>query len=288
MNKIKNIIKENKDISITFITLLLLSTIFGFGLFMTTLLIEIGFVIKWKISEKERIKFTKREKGIFISLIVILFLLVDTTISNTNLMSEIENLEQQVVNKESRYNKLSEQYNKIVEKNRELETKVEEAKPWFEMKEEERLAEEKRLEEERLAREEAERKAEEEEQRKKEEEERKEREEAERKEKQGYNTGITYNQLARTPDEYEGEKVKFSGKVLQVSEGLFSDVIRLAVNGSYDNVLWLTVPSGTTEERILEDDQITIYGVSEGIHTYTTVMGASVSIPSVSVDKIDN
>lgn len=281
MNKIKNIIKENKDISITFITLLLLSMIFGFGLFMTTLLIEIGFVIKWKISEKERIKFTKREKGIFISLIVVLFLLVDTTISNTNLMSEIENLEQQVVNEESRYNKLSEQYNKIVEKNRELEAKVEEASPWFEMKEEERKAEEERLAKEKAEKEEAERKA-------KEEEERKAKEEAERKEKQGYNTGITYNQLARTPDEYEGEKVKFSGKVLQVSEGLFSDVIRLAVNGSYDNVLWLTVPSGTTEERILEDDYITIYGVSEGIHTYTTVMGASVSIPSVSVDKIDN
>ena len=139
MKKIINIIKENKDISITFTTLLLLSMIFGFNLFMITLLIEIGFVIKWDISNKERIKFTKREKGIFISLIVILFLLVDTVISNTNLMSEIENLEQQVVNEESKYNGLSEQYNKIVEKNRELETKVKEAEPWFEMKEEERL-----------------------------------------------------------------------------------------------------------------------------------------------------
>ena len=287
MKKIINIIKENKDISITFTTLLLLSMIFGFNLFMITLLIEIGFVIKWDISKKERIKFTKREKGIFISLIVILFLLVDTAISNTNLMSEIENLEQQVVNEESKYNGLSEQYNKIVEKNRELETKVEEARPWFEMKEEERLLEQKRIEEEKKAQEEKERKEREAEEKRKAEEERKAKEEAEKKEKQGYNTGITYSQLARTPDKYEGEKVKFSGKVLQVSEGLFSDVIRLGVNGSYDNVIYLTVPMGITEERILEDDYITIYGVSEGITTYTTVMGASVSIPSVSVDKID-
>ena len=287
MKKIINIIKENKDISITFTTLLLLSMIFGFNLFMITLLIEIGFVIKWDISKKERIKFTKREKGIFTSLIVILFLLVDTVISNTNLMSEIENLEQQVVNEESKYNGLSEQYNKIVEKNRELETKVKEAEPWFEMKEEERLLEQKRIEEEKKAQEEKERKEREAEEQRKAEEERKAKEEAEKKEKQGYNTGITYSQLARTPDKYEGEKVKFSGKVLQVSEGLFSDVIRLGVNGSYDNVIYLTVPMGITEERILEDDYITIYGVSEGITTYTTVMGASVSIPSVSVDKID-
>ena len=74
---------------------------------------------------------------------------------------------------------------------------------------------------------------------------------------------------------------------MQVSEGFFSDVIRLGVNGSYDNVLYLTVPIGTTDERILEDDYITIYGVSKGIETYTTVLGASMSIPSVQVDKID-
>ena len=160
--------------------------------------------------------------------------------------------------------------NNLESKNEELQSKVDEASPWFEMKEEERKAEEERLQKE------------------KEEKERKEQEEKEKKEKQGYNTGITYSQLARTPGEYEGEKVKFSGKVLQFSEGWVSDVVRLAVGGDYDNVLYLTVPKSiTSEERILEDDYITIYGISEGIETYTTVMGASMSIPSVSVDKVD-
>ena len=160
--------------------------------------------------------------------------------------------------------------NDLEGKNEELQSKVDEASPWFEMKEKERKAEEERLQKE------------------KEEKERKEQEEKEKKEKQGYNTGITYSQLARTPGEYEGEKVKFSGKVLQFSEGWASDVVRLAVDGNYDNVLYLIVPKSITEdERILEDDYITIYGVSEGIETYTTVMGASMSIPSVSVDKVD-
>lgn len=175
---------------------------------------------------------------------------------------------------------LDKENKELMVKVEELESKVEEASPWFEMKEEERKAEEERLAKEKAEKEEAERKA-------KEEEERKAKEEAEKKEKQGYNTGITYSQLARTPDEYEGEKVKFSGEVVQISEGLLSDTIRLAVGGDYDNILYLTVPFGTTEERILEDDYITIYGVSEGITTYTTVLGASISIPSVSVDKID-
>jgi predicted nuclease with TOPRIM domain len=174
------------------------------------------------------------------------------------------------------YNELLEEYNGLLEENqklekdkKELQDKVEQAKPWFEMKEEERKAKQERLEKEKKEKQEQ------------------ERLEKEKKEKQGYNTGITYNQLARTPDEYEGEKVKFSGKVLQVSEGFGYNVIRLGVNGSYDNVLYLIVFNGTTEERILEDDYITIYGVSKGIETYTTVMGASMSIPKVNVDKID-
>lgn len=38
-------------------------------------------------------------------------------------------------------------------------------------------------------------------------------------EAQGYETGITYDQLARTPDDFKGKKVKFTGKVVQVIEG---------------------------------------------------------------------
>lgn len=115
----------------------------------------------------------------------------------------------------------------------------------------------------------------------------KKRKAEEKAEKEKYNTGITYNQLNRNPDDYVGEYVKFSGKVIQVSEGLFSNVWRLNVNGNYNQTLYLTVPSSlTTNNRVVEDDWVTIYGVSEGIETYTTIFGASVSIPSVSVDKI--
>ena len=115
----------------------------------------------------------------------------------------------------------------------------------------------------------------------------KKRKAEEKAEKEKYNTGLTYNQLNRNPDDYVGEYVKFSGEVIQVSEGLFSDVWRLNVNGNYNQTLYLTVPSSlTTNNRVVEDDWVTIYGVSEGIETYTTIFGASVSIPSVSVDKI--
>ena len=106
-------------------------------------------------------------------------------------------------------------------------------------------------------------------------------------EARGYETGISYDQLARTPDDYEGKKCKFTGKVLQVMESDGVAAIRLAVNSNYDTVLYCVYNSSLTSSRILEDDQITVYGTSSGIYTYTSTMGAAISIPSMVVDKID-
>jgi hypothetical protein len=37
----------------------------------------------------------------------------------------------------------------------------------------------------------------------------------------------------------------------------------------------------------LEDDVITIYGEADGLKTYTTIMGAEMTIPQVYIDKIE-
>ena len=101
----------------------------------------------------------------------------------------------------------------------------------------------------------------------------------------GYETGITYNQLARTPNDYIGKKVKFKGKVIQVLEGTTETQIRLAVNGDYDSVLYCAVPKSKTENtRILENDRITVMGISMGLLSYKSTMGGTITIPSISVD----
>ncbi|MCM3586986.1 toxin regulator [Mesobacillus maritimus] len=169
----------------------------------------------------------------------------------------------------------------------ELEAKVKEAEPFFNLKEEERkqkeaeakAAEEKRLAEEKAkeeaARKEAEAKAAE------------EKRLAEEKEKKGYETGITYDQLARTPDDYISEKVKFKGKVVQVMEGDVTTQIRLAVNDDYDTILFGEFDSSIIDSRVLEDDVITIMGLSAGLITYQSTMGGEISIPGVSIEKIE-
>ena len=101
---------------------------------------------------------------------------------------------------------------------------------------------------------------------------------------------ISYNNLARYPDDYEGEKVKFSGRVVQVcseaTSALYYSTYRVAVNGNYNSVVYLCVDNYGSGRRILEDDWITFYGEYDGLYTYTTVMGASVTIPKIIADYI--
>lgn len=143
-----------------------------------------------------------------------------------------------------------------------------------------------------LEKKEAEEKAKTEAKKKEAEEEEKDRAEAEAKQQEeeearGYETGITYDQLARTPDDYIYEKVKFSGKVIQVLEDEGSVNIRFAVNDNYDHILLADYDSSIVSSRILEDDMITIYGTSDGLYTYESTMGQDITIPYISIDKID-
>lgn len=180
----------------------------------------------------------------------------------------------------------------------ELEAKVKEAEPFFSLKEVERKekeAELKRKEEEAKVKKEAEEaaakaKADAEEKAKAEAEEKAaaaEKAAAEEEERMGYDTGITYDQLARTPDDYIFEKVKFRGKVVQVIEGDGITQIRFAVNGDYDQILFGEFDATAVDSRVLEDDTITIRGLSSGLITYDSTMGGSISIPGVSINEIE-
>src|SRR5699024_3666679 len=102
-------------------------------------------------------------------------------------------------------------------------------------------------------------------------------------EAKGYETGITYDQLARTPDDYDYKKVKFYGKVIQVIEGDDTTEIRFAVDDDYNQVIYCDFDSSIVSSRVLEDDYITIYGKSTNLLSYQSTMGGTITIPSVTV-----
>lgn len=175
--------------------------------------------------------------------------------------------------------KISKLETSIKEKDKKIETlnaKVESAAPWFEMKADEQKA---------LEAEQEKQKAEEEAKKKQEKEEAKKL--AEEEEKKGYDTGIGYKDLARNPKDYVGKKIKFKGKVIQVMEGDGEVQIRLAVNGDYDNIIYGVYDSSIVTSRVLEDDYITVMGLSADLLTYKSTMGGDITIPSMLVQKIE-
>jgi|GEM_PF-3201840 hypothetical protein len=102
-----------------------------------------------------------------------------------------------------------------------------------------------------------------------------------------YDTGITYEQLTRTPNDFKNKKAKFSGKVIQVVEDEKENNLRIAVDGNYDNILYIGYDPKITSTRILENDYVTVRGTSLGIYSYESTMGAKISIPSMWVDQIE-
>lgn len=109
----------------------------------------------------------------------------------------------------------------------------------------------------------------------------------EEKEKIGYDTGITYEQLARTPDDYVFEKVKFSGKVVQTIESEDEVDMRFAIDGDSDKIIYVVYQPTAASSRILEKDELVIYGISWNLYSYTSTLGATITVPLVYADKVE-
>lgn len=142
----------------------------------------------------------------------------------------------------------------------------------------------------KIAEEEAKKKAEEEE-KKRQEEERKAQEQAQKEaeeqarreaEAHKYETGLTWEDIAR--DGHVGEYCQFTGEIIQVMNGSSYNQYRVKIDGDYNKVMLIQINKSQITSNLLEDDTIFFRGKSCGIYTYTTVMGAEMSIPSVIVD----
>jgi len=114
-----------------------------------------------------------------------------------------------------------------------------------------------------------------------------EKQKQEEEEKKGYDSGITYEQVSREPKTYIGKKVKFSGKVLQVSKSDSNVHLRIAVNDNYKNVILVEYNPSISSKNVLEDDKITVSGTFGGEISYKATSGATISVPGMIAKHID-
>ena len=103
-------------------------------------------------------------------------------------------------------------------------------------------------------------------------------------EAQKYETGLTWEQIAR--EGKVGTLGKFEGKIIQVMNGTGFKQYRVAINGSYDNIMLIEVQDEVVSETLLEDDYVYFKGESLGQYTYKTVLGAEMTVPAFEVHEI--
>ncbi len=98
---------------------------------------------------------------------------------------------------------------------------------------------------------------------------------------------IAYKDLARATDEYTGTKVKFTGEIQQVvydSDNGESQYLISVTKDEYDfwdDNVYVCFNTSNSETKFLEEDIVTFYGEVSGEETYTSILGESITIPSV-------
>ncbi|MFB9750289.1 hypothetical protein ACFFNY_01775 [Paenibacillus hodogayensis] len=102
---------------------------------------------------------------------------------------------------------------------------------------------------------------------------------------------IAYLELTRYPNNHRLKRVTFTGRVVQVIES--GNIVSLLVSVSKDRLVWndtiyVNYVRTRDEERILENDLITLWGVSKGLYTYDSTLKMVVSIPELDARFITN
>lgn len=101
-----------------------------------------------------------------------------------------------------------------------------------------------------------------------------------------FRSDVSYDEIARHPNDYNGELLTFSGEIAQVIESDGMTELRIAVDGDYDDIIYGIYDNRILDSRLLEDDKIQFYGESCGIISYQSTLGETISIPSMSIYKI--
>ena len=97
---------------------------------------------------------------------------------------------------------------------------------------------------------------------------------------------VSYNDVLRNPDSFDGKYIKVSGTVDQIIEGFF-DSVTIYVKDSSGNKWDCYYYYNDGESHVLEGDYITVYGKCDGTSTSTTVLGKQVNLPSISGEYIE-
>lgn len=100
-----------------------------------------------------------------------------------------------------------------------------------------------------------------------------------------------FKDLARNADALAGKRIVAKGEVIQVqTEGNYYAMRVNITKGSYgiwSDTVYVVYLKPNGADNIIEDDIITFYGEIDGNTSYTSVMGATITLPKITAEYID-
>jgi hypothetical protein len=103
---------------------------------------------------------------------------------------------------------------------------------------------------------------------------------------------VSYDNLARNPDDYKMKSVTISGQVMQVQKAGKGYMLLVWQNDDSDQLIMVSVPKSYKPDNgnILEDDEVTINGYAYGTQEYDTTGGSTNDVPLIYADQtvVDN
>lgn len=98
---------------------------------------------------------------------------------------------------------------------------------------------------------------------------------------------VSYEEIARHKYGMSGEKLTFTGIIIQATSGRYRMNITQTDFGYVDDIIF-DIDENILNKNILEGDKVTIWGESKGLYTYEAVLGNAVTVPRIQVAYIDN
>lgn len=98
---------------------------------------------------------------------------------------------------------------------------------------------------------------------------------------------VSWEELTRYPDSYIGQYVKMTGIVTSPGDSSILVATRVDNGIFYEDYVWVEFDSSSSGTRFLEEDRITIYGIANGLKSYTTVAGGSKTVPLIQAIVIE-
>ncbi len=92
---------------------------------------------------------------------------------------------------------------------------------------------------------------------------------------------VSYDNLARYTEKYTGKTVHFHGDIVQVDERSSDSYLLRVLVDNGDAVI-----VHYQGRRVLVDDRVDLYALVNGRITYTTVLGASLTVPELTAQLL--